>query len=191
MGNHGGFFLDEAMRRSWYNPEQILQSAGLQSGMVFMDIGSADGFFTILAAKMMGKKGKVFALDIDADAIKTIKSKARKEGLRNVQAVVGAAEETVICSACADIIFFSMVLHDFKDASKVLLNARKMIKPDGLLVNLDWKKKEDKTEIGPPLTIRFSEEKACSMIEAAGFKCLDPKNIGPYHYVLFGKPLAP
>ncbi len=191
MVNHSVFSLDETTRRSWYNPEQILQTAGLHSGMIFMDIGSADGFFTVLAAKMVGEKGKVYALDIDEATIRTLKSNVQKAGLKNVQAVVGAAEETVICRECADMIFFSMVLHDFQDPAKVLLNARKMINPKGLLVNLDWEKQEDKTAIGPPLKIRFSEEKACSMIEAAGFKCLSPKHVGPYHYVLTGKPLMP
>ena len=190
MGNHV-FSLDEATRRSWYNPEQILQAAGLHSGMVFMDIGSADGFFAILAAKMVGEKGKVYALDINPTTIRTLQSNAQKAGLKNVQAIVGAAEEIVICRECADIIFFSMVLHDFQDPAKVLLNAKKMIKPEGLLVNLDWEKQEDKTAVGPPFKIRFSEEKACSLIEAAGFKCLGSKHVGYYHYVLTGKPLEP
>lgn len=156
-----------------------------------MDIGSADGFFTVLAAKMVGEKGKVYSLDIDAATIKTLKSKVQKAGLKNVQVVVGAAEKTVICRECADIIFYSMVLHDFQNPAKVLLNARKMIKPEGLLVNLDWEKNEDNTAIGPPLEIRFSEEKALSLIETAGFKCLSRQHVGPYHYVLTAKPLVP
>jgi len=49
-------------------------------------------------------------------------------------------------------------LHDFSDPLKVLLNARKMIKPSGRLINLDWKK--EPLKFGPPLQIKFSEEKA-------------------------------
>lgn len=182
------FSLDEATRRSWYNPEQILQDAGLKSGMVFMDIGSADGFFTVLAAKIVGEKGKVYAIDINSDTIKTLQNNVDKAGLKNVQAMAGAAEKTVICKECTDIVFFSMCLHDFQDPAKVLLNARKMIKPDGVLVNLDWEKQQDSELVGPPMEIRFSKKKASSLIETAGFKCISSRQIGPYHYVLTCKP---
>ena len=52
MGCHGGFSLDEATRRSWYNPEAILKDAGLAAGMIFVDVGCGEGFFSLLAARM-------------------------------------------------------------------------------------------------------------------------------------------
>ena len=39
MGCHGGFSLDDSVRRTWYNPEAILNNIGLKAGMIFMDIG--------------------------------------------------------------------------------------------------------------------------------------------------------
>ena len=90
----------------------------LRSGMVFMDIGCGDGFFSILAAKKVGENGKVYAVDTDTSAIEKLNHKANAEGLKNITAKVGAAEETVFCSKCADFIFYSMVLHDFADPAK-------------------------------------------------------------------------
>jgi ubiquinone/menaquinone biosynthesis C-methylase UbiE len=184
MGCHGGFALDEATRRSWYNPEAILQN--LRSGMVFMDIGCGDGFFSILASKKVGENGKVYAVDTDASAIQKLKQKAYAEGLKNITAKVGAAEETVFCKECADYIFYSMVLHDFTDPAKVLQNAKQMIKPTGRLVDLDWKKQE--MPFGPPIGIRFSEEKASDLLQNAGLKVEAVKEAGPYHYVIIAKP---
>ncbi|MFH0897333.1 MAG: methyltransferase domain-containing protein [Candidatus Bathyarchaeota archaeon] len=37
-----------------------------------------------------------------------------------------------------DFVFFGIVLHDFKDPEKVLENAKKILKPYGRLVDLDW-----------------------------------------------------
>lgn len=182
---HGGFALDEATRRSWYTPEAILQD--LHLGMTFIDIGCGEGFFSILAAKKVGGKGKVYAVDSDASAIEKLNCKAKTEGLKNIIAKVGAAEETVFCSKCADFVFFSIVLHDFADPVKVLQNAKQMTKPTGRLVDLDWKKQA--MPFGPPVKIRFSEEHASSLIEKAGFQIEGVKDVGSYHYVVTAKPL--
>lgn len=183
---HVGFALDESTRRSWYSPEGVLQD--LRSGMTFVDVGCGDGFFTVLAAKKVGEEGKVFAVDVDSSAIQRLKNKADAEGLKNITAKVGSGEETVFCNKCADVIFYSMVLHDFADASKVLKNARRMVKSDGRLIDLDWKKQE--MHFGPPVEIRFNEEQASNLIRNAGFQIDSVKPVGSYHYVISGKPMA-
>ncbi|MGE5533079.1 MAG: class I SAM-dependent methyltransferase [Bacillota bacterium] len=184
MGCHGGFSLDEATRRSWYNPEGILQD--LREGMIFVDIGCGDGFFSILASKKVGEKGKVLALDMDPAGIEKLKSKTRSEGLTNIITKVGKAEDTLFCNQCADLILYSMDLHDFSDPKKVLQNAKQMIKPTGYLIDLDWKKQE--MPFGPPVAIRFSQEQASSLIRSSGFTIVNVQDAGPYHYILTSKP---
>ena len=186
MGCHGGFALDEATRREWYNPDEILQTIGLGLGMVFADVGCGDGFFSILAAKKIGDKGKVYSVDTDDSAIERLKSKAKAENLKNISTVVGKAEETVFCRECADFVFYSLVLHDFYDPDKVLQNAREMLKPDGLLVDLDWKKTE--MPFGPPVSIKFSEEYASRLIQSQGFTVANVRDVGLYHYVVTARP---
>ena len=79
-----------------------------------------------------------------------------------------------------------MVLHDFNDPAKVLLNAKQMLKPTGLVANLDWKKKQ--MPFGPPLQIRFSEDKASELITQAGFKIKNITQAGEHHYIITAKP---
>ena len=184
MGCHGGFSLDEATRRLWYNPDAVLQD--LHEGMTFVDVGCGDGFFTILASKKVGKNGKVYAIDIDPAGIEKLKSRARTEGLTNIAAKVGRAEDIVFCNQCADFIFYSMDLHDFGDAVKVLQNAKQMIKPTGNLIDLDWKKQD--MQFGPPITIRFSQEHASSLMRSSGFTVVNIRDAGPFHYILTAKP---
>ena len=154
----------------------------MKPGYTFIDVGCGNGFFALPAARLVGEKGKVYGLDANAEAIGMLKKTTMKKGLRNLNLRVGMAEETVLCDACADIVFFGIVLHDFKDATRVLSNARRMLKSTGKLVDLDWKKEPMK--FGPPLQIRFSEEKAVSLIEAAGFKINSVKDAGTYHYLI-------
>ena len=188
MSNHKShrFFQDEVERRKWQKPEDILDGIGLRPGCTFMDIGCGEGFFAIPAARVVGPQGKVYGVDIDGEAIANLKEKASKEGLANLILSVGEAEETIFCRACANIVFFGIDLHDFRDAGKVLKNASVMLKPDGRLVDLDWKKKL--MPFGPPLWKRFSEEKATGLIEAAGFRIETTRDVSPYHYVIVAAP---
>jgi ubiquinone/menaquinone biosynthesis C-methylase UbiE len=179
------FYADEAERRKWQNPDDLLASIGLNIGFTFVDVGCGYGFFTIAAARIVGKEGRVFALDSDEKAIASLKKKASTENLRNIEARVGAAEDTVFYEACADVVFYSIVLHDFNDAFKALVNARKMLKPEGRLVDLDWKKQP--MEFGPPLSIRFSEEQALALIEKAGFQIEQRKEASEFLYLIVAR----
>jgi ubiquinone/menaquinone biosynthesis C-methylase UbiE len=156
--------------------------------MTFMDIGCGYGFFTIPAAQIVGKKGRVYAVDIDASSIDQLKRDAAKKGLKNIHAEFGAAEETVFCQECADIVFYNTVLHDFRDPAKVLCNAKTMLKVRGKLMNLDWKKKL--TSFGPPFQIRFSEEQAANLIKQAGFVIESVKDLESDFYIVTAKPLG-
>lgn len=186
MGCHGGFSLDEAIRRSWFKPEKVLEDAGLLPGMVFVDVGCGEGFYTLLAAEMVGSKGIIYALDSDSSAIYRLRRKAEAKGFSNVKTLVARAEETVFCEGCADVVFYSMVLHDFQDPLKVLLNAKRMLKAAGKLVDLDWKKKQ--MSHGPPFSIRFTEEHAQDLVEAAGFKVESVRDAGKDHYIVTANP---
>jgi len=180
------FLDDEKERRKWQNPEAILVDIGVKAGLTFVDVGCGQGFFTLPAARLVGNEGRVYGLDADSEAIRRLNEKAAKEKLKNFKLEVGMAEETVFCDSCADIVFFGIVLHDFEDPNKVLSNAKKMLKPNGRLVDLDWKK--EPMQLGPPLQIRFNEKKASDLIEAAGFSIDEIKKEGLYHYMIVATP---
>ncbi len=176
------FTADNAERRKWQNPEAILADIGLKPALTFIDIGCGGGFFTMPAARIMHKSGKVYGIDVNSDYVNELRELAAKEKLSNLDLTVGKAEEVVVCEGCADIVFFGVVMHDFEDASKVLRNANKMLKPGGRLFNLDWKK--EKTDRGPSFQKRFSEDYAAEIIKAAGFIIENIKPAGRYHYLI-------
>ena len=184
--NSKTFYGDEMERRKWQNPDSILADIGLRPGLTFVDVGCGDGFFTLPAARIVGKEGKVYALDSDAEIISSLKEKALKSNLTNIETRVGSAEDNVFCESCADVLFFGIVLHDFDNPAKVLKNAARMIKPSGRLVDLDWKKQP--MDFGPPENIRFSEEEAAKLIFKAGFKVEQRREAGPFHYLITAKP---
>jgi hypothetical protein len=107
--------------------------------------------------------------------------KASREGLENLVLKVAKAEDEIFCELCADFVFFGIVMHDFNDPSKVLLNAITMLKTTGKLIDLDWKK--ELMGMGPPLRIRFSEDEAIHRNRLAGFSIKAVEELA-YHYLI-------
>ena len=60
-------------------------------------LACGDGFFSILAAKKVGEKWEVYAVDSDASAIERLNCKTEGEGLKNIFGKIGLAEEIVFC----------------------------------------------------------------------------------------------
>lgn len=179
---HMRFPTNDPERLKWQDPEKILSEIRLGPDMMFVDVGCGDGYFAIPAARMVGQKGKVIAFDIDDSAIERLTQQAADGGLSQLTAEVGSAEETVACEGCADFVFFGINLHDFADPAQVIRNAKRMLKPSGLLVDLDWK--PEPMPFGPPLKKRFSIDKARQLIQSEGVKIKSVAEAGIYHYII-------
>jgi ubiquinone/menaquinone biosynthesis C-methylase UbiE len=179
------FHQDETERRKWQNPDPILKGIGLTWGMVFVDVGCGEGYFSIPAAEVVGDTGKVYAIEIDPRSIEELSERASKKGLKNIILKAASAEETVLFDGRADIVFFGIDLHDFTDPAKVLANALRMLKSGGRVVDLDWERKS--MPIGPPLWKRFTEEKAIELITDAGFRITSSRKCGKYHYLIIAE----
>ena len=176
-----------AERRLWQDAPAILSQIGLKPGDTLADIGSGDGYFSIPAAKMVGKSGKIYSLDFSAENIGDLEAAAKAAAISNIQTAIGEAEKTVLCHGCADVVLMANVLHDFADPLAALKNARRMLKPGGRLADLDWKKEERQLH-GPPFAIRFDQARATSLLEEAGFKVTSSTLVGPFHYLIIAEP---
>lgn len=148
--------------------------------MRFIDVGCNDGFFTLPAARIVGSEGKVFAIDIDKTALAKLSEKLLSEQLVNTTVICRPAEDVIIDNEIADIIFYGTVLHDFKDPLKVLKNASRMLKPDGIIVDYDWRRQN--SPIGPPYEIRFSQEYVEQLANEAGLTIISSEVVDSNFY---------
>ena len=174
------FQYNETDRLKIQNPKEILNTISLKEGDIFIDIGSNNGFFSIPAAEIVGKKGQVYAIDIDELAILNLQERLKDKGIFNVETFVSRGEDFLKDDIKADIVFLGTVLHDFQDPIKVLKNSFSMLKDSGKIVNFDWKKK--KTQLGPPLNIRLSEMQSEKMLKEAGFSSIRIEDISENFY---------
>jgi len=77
---------DNIFRRILQPPERKI-SRFVSPGDVVADLGCGPGYFALPMAKLVGPKGKVFAVDFNPKAIEKVRRKAREKGPRDSCAV--------------------------------------------------------------------------------------------------------
>ena len=63
----------------------VLEGAGIKEGQIILDFGCGSGTYTIPPAKIVGKQGKIYALDKDKKALDELMQKAGAADLRNIK----------------------------------------------------------------------------------------------------------
>jgi ubiquinone/menaquinone biosynthesis C-methylase UbiE len=70
----------------------MLGKIGIRDGQTILDFGCGSGTYTIPVARIVGKKGKVYALDKDKNALDTLMNKAELGRLRNIERMATSGE---------------------------------------------------------------------------------------------------
>ena len=71
---------------------RLLQRIGIKTGLSVLDFGCGSGTYTIPVAKIVGKEGKVYALDKDKNALDNLMKKAKLAGLKNIRRMATSGE---------------------------------------------------------------------------------------------------
>ena len=166
------------------NPRLLLERAGVGHGQRVADLGcGAMAYFTLQAARQVGERGQVYAVDIQREVLSSVDSRARLAGLTNVRTVwsdlekVGAA---AIPSATLDAALLVNTLFQLNDYAAAMTEAARLLKPSGKLLAVDWK--SIGAPFGPPSERRVSPGRVKELAIAAGFKLLEEFEAGPYHF---------
>jgi len=97
---HGRLFPPEKLgelegpdRDEWQQPERIMDALAIADGSRVGDIGAGGGWFTVRLARRVGPNGRVFAEDIQRQMIESIQRRVAREGLRNVDPILGTPRD--------------------------------------------------------------------------------------------------
>lgn len=64
---------------------EVLERTGLNKRQIVLDFGCGSGTYTLPAVKIVGKQGRVYALDKDTQALDELMHEADSTGLRNIK----------------------------------------------------------------------------------------------------------
>lgn len=120
--------------REWFrDPGAELAQAGLREGQVVLDYGCGIGSYALPAARLVGKTGKVYALDIHPLAVQAVERRARKERAANIQGIC-SDRDTGLLDGSVDLVLLYDVLHAVPDKGALLAELHRVLKADGKLL---------------------------------------------------------
>jgi ubiquinone/menaquinone biosynthesis C-methylase UbiE len=150
--------------------EEILKACDIQTGSTLADIGSGTGLFTRLFAKAVGKDGNVIAVDISETFLEHIRNANRTLGIANVDTLLCTEDSTELPAESIDFAFVCDTYHHFEYPQKTLASVRNALKPNGLLVVIDFKRVEGLSSDWTMKHVRAGQEVFEAEIVAAGLE---------------------
>ena len=164
---------------------KFFEELDLKKGTTFLDVACGWGAYALAAADIVGKDGRVYAVDLWEEGIFSLRKEADSKGIQNLTAFVSNAAQSIpVENECVDVCLMATVLHDFvgdKVERPVMKEIVRAMKPNGVLAVVEFYKKEGPP--GPPKRVRLSPEEVVKILSAYGFKQNRYTEIGPDNYL--------
>ncbi|UCC74130.1 MAG: class I SAM-dependent methyltransferase [Gemmatimonadota bacterium] len=160
---------NEARLNRLQPPDQVMDAIGIRPGMVGAEIGAGHGRYVVQLAVRVGESGKIYAEDIDADALRYLEGRCERWGLTNVETIVGEITDPRLPEGELDFIFVISAYHHFADPTALLRNARASLKPDGMLAIGEWLRSTSPEELEAEMNAAgYRLERTETFLEANG-----------------------
>lgn len=168
--------------------------ASLKEGERVLDLGSGAGFDCFLAAKKVGKQGKVIGVDMTPEMLDKARANAKKGKYTNVEFRLGEIENLPVADSSVDVIISNCVINlapnkkrVFEEACRVLVpNGRMMVSDIVLLKPLPETIQKNVEAYAGCIAGAEIKDKYLELIKNAGFKevtVLEEKNY-PLEYIV-------
>jgi len=127
-------FSTEDARDRVGEAEQVMELAGVRTGMSVADVGAGEGYYTVRLARVVGPRGRVLAEDIVPQVRDELSDRVQRERLDNVAVKLGTADNPMLPTASFDRLFLVHMYHEVQSPYAFLWHLRDGVKPDGLIV---------------------------------------------------------
>lgn len=167
--------LSDPGRPERLRAQAIVDSLHLHPGMSVADIGAGAGIMLPFFSKAVGAGGKVYAEEIFDDYLAKSRGYAQKQGLHNVEFVLGTERDPKLPEVCCDVAIAVHVYHHFNYPADMLAGLRRALKPGGRFVVIDYYKRTGAMGTGNMALehIRLDFDDVVKEIEANGFKLVE------------------
>ena len=117
---------------------RLRQELTLAPGMSVADVGAGRGEMTVALAAEIGPSGRLYATDIDPDALEQIRARVAAAQLQNVTILQAQARDTGLPTNCCDAVVLRRVYHHLSDPAATNLDLLRALRPGGVLAIIDF-----------------------------------------------------
>lgn len=128
-------------------PDLVMDAVGVKSGMVIGEVGAGRGRYTVHLSDRVGATGKIFANDIDAEALTFLQERCKRSGITNVETILGDVEDPRFPEKSLDMIFMVWVYHMVESPVPLLESFGSSLKPGATVVMVEPPPEEIQEEL--------------------------------------------
>jgi cyclopropane fatty-acyl-phospholipid synthase-like methyltransferase len=164
---------------------EILDELALRPGMAVADIGAGSGLISRLIAQRVGPQGTVYAVDIAKNMVDHIAKTAAEQGLPQVKAVLGDPKSPKLAPGSVDRICIIDAYHHFEYPREMLAEIKKALRPDGMLLLVDFKRIDGVSRPYILKMVRAGQGTFTDEFQNAGFELVERnEEMFPENYLL-------
>lgn len=128
-------------------PDQVMDMVGIKPGMIIGEVGAGRGRYTVHLARRVGDRGRIYANDIDPRALDYLKERCRKNGLANIETVLGKPDDPLFPRTGLDMVFMVWTYHMMEKPVEMLRSLIPYLRPGALVVMVEPVPAETEEEI--------------------------------------------
>ncbi|HLG17507.1 MAG TPA: methyltransferase domain-containing protein [Blastocatellia bacterium] len=148
---------------------RVMDILGIKEGSSVADIGAGSGWFTVRAARRVGIKGIVYAVEINADYLKYIEERAATEKLTNIRTVLGKEDDPLLPPRSLDAVLILKTYHEIAEPILVMIHLRDAMRPGALMGIIDKNGNGDDHGISRRVVISEAERAGFAVVETYDF----------------------
>ncbi len=178
----GAEWLTRESRQREEDCKTMLGELGIKKGDVVCDLGCGNGFYSLKLAEMVGREGKVIAVDIQPEMLEMLRRRAG-DSVKNVETVVCTEDDPKLAEASVDLLLMVDVYHELSKPAEVLAHVRKSLKKGGRVALVEFRGEDTKVPIKP--LHKMSREQILKEWWANGFKVAREFEGLPWQHLIF------
>lgn len=162
---------------------EMLDQLRLKAGDVVCDLGCGNGYHTLVMAERVAPDGTVYAVDIQPEMLELLKERARDQGVSGVVPRHGSATDPRLPEGALDLVLLVDVYHEFSHPVEMLAALHRSLKPDGLVVLVEFRAEDETVPIKPDH--KMSRAQILKELTANGFVLARSYDALPWQHMLF------
>lgn len=176
--------MSDNKKTTLFDIDGILRKITIEEGQKVAELGCGNfGFFVWPLAKLVGRRGNVYAVDILKSTLEEIKRQALKDNLPQVKTIWSNLElfkATDIETSSLDCALLVNVLYQSDKRTDIIREAVRLLKRNGKLLIVEWENSD--SPLGPNIEKRVKLDSLKLAAPKLGLDVKESFVAGPYHY---------